>query len=66
MEAGGFVEIGDGGNGGNVGDEMKLLRHDVVVGQGEGDDLACRVRDHPMCRFKEVLSFVMSYWPRFG
>lgn len=50
MEAGGFVEIGDGGNGGNVGDEMKLLRHDVVVGQGEGVDLACRMRDHPMCR----------------
>lgn len=24
-----FIEIGDGRNGGNVGDGMKLLRHDV-------------------------------------
>lgn len=33
-----FIEIGDGGNGGNVGDGMKLLRHDV--GEGEGHHLA--------------------------
>lgn len=36
---GGFVEIGDGGNGGNVGDGMKILGHDVIVGRGEGNDL---------------------------
>lgn len=36
---GGFVEIGDGGNGGNVGDGMKILGHDVIVGRGEGKDL---------------------------
>ena len=33
---GGFVEIGDGGNGGHVGDGMKTLSHDVIVGRGEG------------------------------
>lgn len=39
MEVGGFVEIGDGGNGGNVGDGVKILGHDVIVGRGEGNDL---------------------------
>lgn len=37
---GGFVEIGDCGNGGNVGDGMKILSHDVTVGRDEGHDLA--------------------------
>lgn len=40
MEVGGFVEIGDCGNGGNVGDGMKILSHDVIVGRDEGHDLA--------------------------
>lgn len=30
MEARRFVEMGNGGYGGNVGDGMKFLRHDVV------------------------------------
>lgn len=43
----GFIEIRDSGNGGNFGDGMKLLRHDVVArGQG-GHHLACRVCDRP-------------------
>lgn len=38
-----FIEIGDGGNGGNLGDGMKLLRHDVGARrEGEGHHLACR------------------------
>lgn len=36
-----FIEVGDGGNGGKVGDGMKVLRHDVVARRG-GHDLACR------------------------
>lgn len=38
-----FIEIGDGGNGGNVGDGMKLLRHDVGARrEGEGTTWLCR------------------------
>lgn len=33
---GGFVEIGDGGNGGNIGDGMKILGHDDIVGEAKG------------------------------
>lgn len=40
---GGFIEIGDGGNGGNFGDGMILLRHDVGARRaGKGQRLACR------------------------
>lgn len=38
-----FIELGDGGNGGNVGDGMKLLRHDAGARrEGKGHHLAYR------------------------
>lgn len=54
---GGFIEIGDGGNGGNVGDGIILLRHDVGARRaGIGHHLAYRC-DRPYARLpalKEV------------
>lgn len=47
-----FIEIGDGGNGGNVGDGMKLLRHDDGARR-----LACRC-DGPYASVKK--RFVQS------
>lgn len=52
---GSFIEIGDGGNGGNVGDGMIFLRHDVGSRRAEkGHHLAYRC-DRPYARLPAVL-----------
>ena len=51
-----FIEIGDGGNGGNVGDGMKLLRHDVGARrEGEGHHLALSLCSPVRKRFRDTL-----------
>lgn len=61
----GFIEIRDSGNGGNFGDGMKLLRHDVVArGQG-GHHLACRVYDRPCASVSTACKILLQNFEGF-